>query len=93
MELHHERPDGRGYPWGSAATTSRLAARIVHVADAYDAMTSARVRTWPGRAMAIEELWRWDADTASVEVFGALARAPRTRIGLPPPRRLKPSRG
>jgi putative nucleotidyltransferase with HDIG domain len=42
VELHHERPDGRGYPYGLVGDAIPLAARIVHVADAYDAMTSAR---------------------------------------------------
>jgi putative nucleotidyltransferase with HDIG domain len=42
VELHHERPDGRGYPYGLVGEAIPRAARIVHVADAYDAMTSAR---------------------------------------------------
>ena len=42
VELHHERLDGKGYPYGLAGAAIPLAARIVHVADAFDAMTSAR---------------------------------------------------
>jgi putative nucleotidyltransferase with HDIG domain len=42
VELHHERPDGHGYPFGLRGPDIPMAARIVHVADAYDAMTSAR---------------------------------------------------
>jgi HD-GYP domain-containing protein (c-di-GMP phosphodiesterase class II) len=42
VELHHERPDGRGYPHGLVGDAIPLFARIVHVADAFDAMTSAR---------------------------------------------------
>src|SRR5439155_1260648 len=42
VELHHERPDGRGYPFGLRGDDIPLDARIVHVADALDAMTSAR---------------------------------------------------
>ncbi len=42
VELHHERPDGLGYPYGLRGDDIPLAARIVHVADAFDAMTSAR---------------------------------------------------
>jgi len=42
VELHHERPDGHGYPFGLRGDEIPRAARIVHVADAFDAMTSAR---------------------------------------------------
>jgi ribonuclease P protein subunit RPR2 len=38
----HERWDGDGYPDGAAGTDIPLAARIFAVADALDAMTSAR---------------------------------------------------
>ncbi|MES1245660.1 MAG: HD domain-containing phosphohydrolase [Acidobacteriota bacterium] len=39
---HHERWDGRGYPFGLAGDEIPLAARLVAVADAYDAITSRR---------------------------------------------------
>jgi putative nucleotidyltransferase with HDIG domain len=39
---HHERVDGGGYPDGLEGTKIPLMARIIAVADAYDAMTSAR---------------------------------------------------
>lgn len=39
---HHERYDGKGYPDGLAAETIPLAARIVAVCDAYDAMVNRR---------------------------------------------------
>ena len=39
---HHERFDGRGYPWGLAGPEIPLGARIVAVADTFDAITSAR---------------------------------------------------
>jgi len=42
VELHHERPDGLGYPYGLRGDEIPPLARIVHVADAFDAMTSAR---------------------------------------------------
>jgi HD-GYP domain-containing protein (c-di-GMP phosphodiesterase class II) len=41
--LHHERVDGTGYPLGLAGEDIPMHARIVSVADAYDAMTSGRV--------------------------------------------------
>lgn len=40
--LHHERPDGHGYPSGIAGTDIPLAACVVGVCDAFDAMTSSR---------------------------------------------------
>lgn len=42
VELHHENWDGTGYPRGLSAESVPAAARIVHVVDAYDAMTSDR---------------------------------------------------
>ena len=42
MELHHENWDGGGYPHGLKAEETPRMARIVKVADAYDAMTSDR---------------------------------------------------
>jgi putative nucleotidyltransferase with HDIG domain len=39
---HHERPDGQGYPDGLKADEIPLGARILNVADAFDAMTSDR---------------------------------------------------
>ena len=59
VELHHERPDGQGYPHGLRDEDIPLAARIVHVADAYDAITSARAyRTARSSGDALRELWR-----------------------------------
>jgi two-component system cell cycle response regulator len=40
---HHERPDGRGYPDGLRGSQIAIEARIIAVADAYEAMTSDRV--------------------------------------------------
>ena len=40
---HHERVDGRGYPDGLHGEDIPLEARIICVADCYDAMTSGRV--------------------------------------------------
>ncbi len=41
-KLHHERYDGTGYPEGLAGEDIPGAARIIEVADAYDAMISNR---------------------------------------------------
>ena len=42
MCYHHERTDGNGYPEGLKDTSIPLIARIIAVADAYDAMTTNR---------------------------------------------------
>jgi len=42
VELHHENWDGSGYPLGQAGNETPVDARIIHVADAYDAMTTDR---------------------------------------------------
>ncbi len=42
VAAHHERPDGSGYPRGLSGDELPLEARIVAVADAYEAMTSDR---------------------------------------------------
>ena len=54
---HHERPDGTGYPFGLSGDEIPLEARILAVADAYEAMTRGRVyREALGREAAREEL-------------------------------------
>ena len=42
IRSHHEHYDGTGYPDGLKAEQTSLFSQIVSVADAYDAMTSAR---------------------------------------------------
>jgi HD-GYP domain-containing protein (c-di-GMP phosphodiesterase class II) len=39
---HHERPDGRGYPHGLSGDQIPVASDILHVADAFDALTADR---------------------------------------------------
>lgn len=43
IRQHHERWDGGGYPAGAAGEAISLGARLLAVAEAWDAMTSARV--------------------------------------------------
>ena len=76
VELHHERPDGKGYPHGLQGTEIPLVASIVHVADAFDAMTSARAYR-PARATSegLRELWRCAGAQFDAEVVHALAKA------------------
>jgi diguanylate cyclase (GGDEF)-like protein/putative nucleotidyltransferase with HDIG domain len=56
---HHERPDGTGYPRGLSGDALPLEARIIAVADAYEAMTSDRsYRDAIGHTRARAELTR-----------------------------------
>lgn len=42
VHCHHERPDGKGYPRNLKTPEIPLGARILAVADSYDAMTTDR---------------------------------------------------
>jgi diguanylate cyclase (GGDEF)-like protein len=70
---HHERPDGTGYPHGLSGTDIPLEARILAVADAYEAMTSDRIyRAAKSEEDARAELVRCSGtqfDTRVVEAF------------------------
>jgi putative nucleotidyltransferase with HDIG domain len=86
VELHHERPDGRGYPFGLRAEDIPLAARIVHVADAFDAMTSARAyRPARGRAFAVSELRRCAGTEFDASCVEALVAALDVAPSMPEP--------
>ena len=61
---HHERWEGGGYPHGIAGTAIPLEARILSVADSYEAMTAVRpYRTSPLSAEAAQEELRKGAGT------------------------------
>jgi diguanylate cyclase (GGDEF)-like protein len=73
---HHERIDGGGYPDGIADQDIPLEARIIHVADAFEAMTSDRpYRSAPGKEFAIDELRRNAGTQFDPQVVDALLRA------------------
>lgn len=75
VELHHENWNGRGYPLGLQHDTTPLEARIVKIADAYDAMTSDRpYRAGMSDAEAVrrlEEASGTEFDPAIVKAFVA----------------------
>ncbi|HEX8120223.1 MAG TPA: diguanylate cyclase [Solirubrobacteraceae bacterium] len=71
---HHERPDGRGYPSGLAGDEIPLEARILAVADSFEAMTSDRVyRSGMPVADAIDELRRCAGSQFDERVVEAFA--------------------
>ncbi|MZD06449.1 HD domain-containing protein [Streptomyces sp. SID5785] len=72
---HHERLDGSGYPYGLAGDRIPEFARVVAVADAFDAMTStrtySRARPVP---VALAELERCAGSQFDPQMVGALGR-------------------
>src|SRR5215213_987727 len=73
---HQERPDGIGYPYGLSGDQIPLEARILAVADAYEAMTADRVyRPSLGAETARAELEAGAGSQFDAEVVGALLRA------------------
>ncbi|MFE3766862.1 HD-GYP domain-containing protein, partial [Streptomyces sp. NPDC059104] len=75
---HHERVDGSGYPYGLSGEQIPVLARVVAVADSFDAMTSTRSysRARPV-AVALTELER----CAGAQFDPAMVRALVTAIG------------
>ena len=70
---HHERPDGMGYPLGLSDDAISLEARILAVADAYEAMTSDRpYRAAMSARAATDELLRHRGTQFDAAVIDAL---------------------
>jgi putative two-component system response regulator len=86
---HHERFDGTGYPYGLRGAAIPLAARIVSVADAFDAMTTDRPYRKGCRAdVAFQRLedgrgGQWDPDVvdAFLAAFGDMEADEPARQG------------
>jgi putative nucleotidyltransferase with HDIG domain len=80
VRLHHERPDGLGYPHGLTHERIPVATRIVSVCDAYGAMTKRRPYSAPlDVEAALQELERHAGtqfDRDAVEALTALIRFP-----------------
>lgn len=73
---HHENWDGSGYPDGLAGDRTPLSARIVHLADVYDALTSRRIYKPPWPVEAARDAIVADSgrlfDPAVVDAFASL---------------------
>lgn len=94
VRSHHERWAGQGYPEGLVGEAIPLSARIVCIADVYDALTSERSYQMPYTHLEAMEIMRREVgrrfDPALFEHFEALMNEEnRVRIELP---RLTPSR-
>lgn len=81
---HHERWDGTGYPDGLHGDTIPLGARIIFVADAYDAMTSERVyQRRLSEDEALAELARCAGTQFDPEVVAAFAADFGVELAVP----------
>jgi putative two-component system response regulator len=89
VTCHHERWDGRGYPAGLIGENIPLGARIVAVADAFDAMTAERPYSQPMTIKAAIERLRsgagaqWDPTivAALVECLAEIAPCQERAVG------------
>jgi diguanylate cyclase (GGDEF)-like protein len=90
VRYHHERCDGKGYPEGIAGAAIPLTARILAVADTFDAITSARsFRPGMSREAALAELRRaagTQLDPSVVKAFLAVAERLGESLMEAPPR-------
>jgi putative nucleotidyltransferase with HDIG domain len=86
VRSHHERMDGRGFPDGTAGEAIPAEARIVAVADAFDAMTTNRAyRPTRSPSEAMDELRSCIRTHFDAEVVNAFERAFRDPTAPPLP--------
>ncbi len=88
---HHERWDGTGYPDGLAGTDIPFAARILCVADVYDALTTARsYRESMSHARAVEVMRESQGqfDPELLEAFVGWAETSHIPVRRPTPQRV-----
>jgi putative nucleotidyltransferase with HDIG domain len=91
VRSHHERWDGQGYPDGLAADTIPMSARILRVADVFDALTTAR--SYRGHLAPEQALAMMEEDDGSFDptifgifhrIFPALAPTARAAVARGP---------
>lgn len=75
VEYHHEKLDGTGYPYRLKGEEIPIGAKILHVADSFDSMTSNRpYRDSPGIEYALSELNKYKGIQFDPEVVEAFLR-------------------
>ncbi|MCL4428541.1 MAG: HD domain-containing protein, partial [Deltaproteobacteria bacterium] len=76
VKHHHERHDGRGYPTVSKEDEIELDAKIISVADTFDAMTSDRpYRKGLDSKTAVDELIKCSGTQFDVKIVDAFIKA------------------
>jgi HD-GYP domain-containing protein (c-di-GMP phosphodiesterase class II) len=85
MRFHHERPDGKGYPFGLKGDEIPVIAQIISVADTFDAMISTRpYRKGLPPMVAYEEILKNSGTQFDSKVVDAFAKAfKKTRMYKP----------
>lgn len=75
IKYHHEKLDGQGYPERLQGNEIPIGARILHVADSFDSMTSDRpYRPSPGIEFALSELQKYKGTQFDHRVVDAFLR-------------------
>lgn len=73
VQYHHERMDGTGYPFGLKNDQIPLGARIIRVADCFDAITTDRPyqqhKSWIEAVAILRQISGTDLDPKLVEAF------------------------
>ncbi|MBV8674369.1 MAG: HD-GYP domain-containing protein [Acidobacteriaceae bacterium] len=89
VELHHESLDGQGYPYGLRGEQIPMMARIIAVADSFDAMTTSRPYQAAMDAEYVLEVLNRLAgkryDTSAVNALIALVRRGKIVVKSPRP--------
>jgi putative nucleotidyltransferase with HDIG domain len=88
VATHHEWFNGSGYPGGKEALDIPLGARIMTVADAYEAMTSSRPyrKTPLTHEQAIDQLEKFSGIQFDPEIVPVLVNLDRSILDRPPDR-------
>jgi putative nucleotidyltransferase with HDIG domain len=88
IKAHHEWFNGSGYPDGVEALDIPLGARILTIADAYEAMTSSRPyrKTPLTHEQAVAELEKYTGIQFDPEIVPVLVNLPREILDRPPDR-------
>ncbi len=82
---HHERVDGKGYPEGICGEEIPLGARVIAIADSFDAMVSHRVyRKALTPKLALEEIQRCSGSQFDKELSDLFASQLRKHIAEQP---------
>ena len=88
IRAHHEWINGSGYPDGVEALDIPLGARILTIADAYEAMTSSRpYRLTPlSHEIAVDQLEKFAGIQFDADIVPILVNLPREVLDRPPDR-------